>query len=159
MSIYSFPPLPLHLPLSLHLLQLEKTSRIEDQLQSQLVLIIRERCPDCYTFSTHYLRPGHFLCHGNPTIATYCSTLVSPFPTTNSTQLVGIIQNWVSTSPCLVLDGLMVRVVPSCSTLLPSLCDEECVSEVQTESGVAETVSQVLSVCAVRSLGQQICTL
>ena len=136
--------------------QLEKTGRIEDQLQSQLTLIVHERCTDCYTFSTAFLRQGQFLCHDNPTTATYHSTLVNPFPSTNSTQLVGIIQSWVSACPSLILDGLVVRVyhdVPTCS--LPSLDDGECVDDVGSVSGVAEVLSQV---CAVRALGQEICT-
>ena len=143
--------------LSLHP-QLEKTGRIEDQLQSQLTLIIRERCTDCYTFSTAFLRQGQFLCHGNPTTATYRSTLINPFPTTNSTELGGIIQNWVLTGPSLVVEGLTVRVSASCPTSLASLDDDECVGGVETESGVSERISRVLSVCAVRELGEEICT-
>ena len=144
--------------LSLHP-QLEKTGRIEDQLQSELTLIIRERCTDCYTFSTAFLRQGQFLCHDNPTTATYRSTLINPFPTTNSTQLVGIIQSWVSACPSLIIDGLVVRVYHDVPTCIPSLHDGECVDDVESVSGVAEVVSQVLSVCAVRALGQEICTI
>ena len=43
--------------------------------------------------------------------------------------------------------------VPTC------LHDGECVDDVESVSGVAEVVSQVLSVCAVRALGQEICTI
>ena len=139
--------------------QLEKTGRIEDQLQFQLTLIIRERCTDCYTFSTAFLRQGQFLCHDNPTTATYRSTLINPFTNKNSTQLVGIIQSWVSTCPSLILDGLVVRVYHDAPTCIPSLHDGECVDDVGSVSGVAEVVSQVLSVCAVRALGQEICTI
>ena len=114
-------PLPLH-PLSLSLsLQLVKTTRIENQLHSHLTRIIRERCRDCYDFSAHYLRQGHFSCYDNPTTVTYRTTLINPFPTTNSTHLVGIIQSWVSTSPPLILDGLKVKVVPTAPHAYPVL--------------------------------------
>ncbi|CAI8028831.1 hypothetical protein GBAR_LOCUS16385, partial [Geodia barretti] len=91
----------------------KKVSHIEHQLQSRLIRIIRETCAECFQLSPSFLRKGVFLCHGNPTKTTYRTTLVNPFPTTNSTQLVGIIQSWVSTGPSLVLDGLLVRVSPS----------------------------------------------
>ena len=124
-----------------------------------LVRIIRERCTDCYNFTTAYLRRGLFLCHGNPTIVTYRSTLVSPFPTITANYLVGIIQNWVSTGPSMIIDWLLVRVSANCPTCIVSLDDDECVGAVGSDSGVSERISQVLSVCAVRELGQEICTL
>ena len=140
-------------------LQIHKNNRIEDQLIVVLVRIIRERCTDCYNFTTAYLRRGLFLCHGNPTTVTYRSTLVSPLPTMNATHLVGIIQTWVSTGPSLIIDGLLVRVTGNCPTCIVSLDDDEYVGAVESDSGVSERISQVLSVCAVRELGQEICTL
>lgn len=139
-------------------LQLQKIDRIEDQLQSQLTLIIREHCNNCYTFSTAYFRQGQFLCHDNPTIAIYRSTIVNPFPTKNATELVAIIQSWVLTCPSLILDGLVVRVHHNIPTFVSSLDDNECVGAVPTDSGLSERINQVLSVCAVRELGQEICT-
>ena len=143
-------------------LQIDKTGRVEAQLQSHVTRIIRERCSDCYEFTEAYLRLGVFLCHGNPTIATYRSTLINPFPTTtSSTQLVGIIQSWVSSSPSLTLDGLLVRVSANCLTSVASLGDEECEGggRIMPESAVAEMVTRVLSVCAIRELGNDICTI
>ena len=83
------------------------------------------------------IRQGLFLCHGNPTIVAYHSTIINPFPTINSMQLVGIIQNWVSTSPNMSLDGLLVRV----NTCVSSLGDDGCVSEdtVLSDSEVTES--------------------
>ena len=133
-----------------HSLQLEKTGRIEHQLLSHLTRIIRERCTDCSEFSEVYLRRGFFLCHGNPTTVTYCSTLVNPSPTThpNSTHIVGIIQTWISTSPSLTVDRLLVRVNANCPTSTVSLDDDECVVSGEPDSAVTESVSTVLSVCA-----------
>ena len=123
--------------------------------------IIRERCSDCYKFTEAYLRRGLFLCHGSPTKVTYRTTLINPFPTQTSTELVGIIQSWVSTSPSLTLDSLLVRVNAHCPTSVASLGDDECESgdTVLSNSAMAARVTQVLSVCAVREFGQEICTI
>ena len=52
--------------------------------------------------------------------------------------------------------GLLVKVIGNCPTCLVSLTDDECVGTVESDSGVSERISQVLSVCAVRELGQDI---
>ncbi|CAI8049111.1 hypothetical protein GBAR_LOCUS27045, partial [Geodia barretti] len=127
---------------------------IEEQLQLYLIDIIRKSCPECYSLTRTFLRPGLFLCHGNPTKTTYRTTLVNPFPTTNSTYLVGIIQSWVSTGPSLVLDGLLVRVSPSCPTSISSLDEEECETGTRHDQGLGERITQTLNVCAVRNLGE-----
>jgi hypothetical protein len=138
---------------------LEKTVRIEKQLQSYLIEILRKDCADCYELTPSFLRPGLFLCHSNPTKTTYRSTLVNPFPTTNSTHLVDIIQSWVSTSPSLVLDGLLVRVSPSCPTSISSLDEEECETGTTYDPQLGDQITQTLNVCAIRNLGEQVCRL
>ena len=134
-----------------------KSRSIEEQLLNQLSRIIRKRCTDCYEFTKAYIRRGVFLCHGNPTKATYRSTIISPFPNKNSSQLVGIIQSWVSNSPSLIIDGLLVRINDDCPTSIVCLDDDEC--PWSTNDIDTEIITQVLSVCAIRSLGQQICTI
>ena len=85
---------------------------------------------------------------------TYRSTLINPFVTTTSANLVEIIQNWVTTRPILKLDGLIVRVSPNCPTCIPTLGADECADEAPSNAMIART----LSVCTVRTLGQDICT-
>ena len=137
-----------------------KTHSIEEQLLYQLVRIIRKRCTDCNEFTTAYIRQGLFLCHGNPTKTTYRSTIVSPFSNVTATELVGIIQNWVSNSPSLIIDKLLVRVNANCLTRIDCLDSDECISSAdEYDPAVIQRISQVLSVCAVRELGQQICTI
>ena len=126
---------------------------IKNQIRKELVRIIRKDSPDYYQFTPDFLRRGFFLCHGNPTMATYRSTLVNPFPTTNATQLVGIIQSWVSTSPSLVLDDRLVRVNHDCPTCIDCLDADECVSSNGSDPDINERISQVLSVCAIQHLG------
>ena len=140
-------------------LQVEKTNSIERQIQSQIVDIIRIQCATFYNFTTDYLRKGLFLCHIKPTMTTYRSTLVNPLPTTTAAELVGIIQSWVSTSPSLIIDGLLVRLTAGCPTCIDNLDAEECDCPGNIDPGTAEMMSQVLSVCAIRQIGQEICTI
>ena len=101
-------------------LQAKKTAGVRNQLQSYLIQVIRKKCYDCYDLTPSFLRPGMFLCHGNPTKTTYRSTLVNPFPTTTTAaRLVGIIQSWVSSNPSFILDDLLVRVSTHTSLQFP----------------------------------------
>ena len=136
-------------------IQVKKTNAIEEQLQFQLVRIIQKRCNDCYKFTSAYFRRGFFLCHDDPSKTTYRSTLISTLAM-NSKQLVDIIQEWVLTSPSITLNELLVRITPNCPTCLVDIDYDECKAD--HDSGFTERVSQVLSTCAVRCLGQQICT-
>ena len=138
-------------------LQVEKAIRIEEQLHSQLVRIIQKRSSG--SNETFILRKGVFLCHSNPTKTTYRTTLFNLFPTTNSTHLVGIIQNWVSGAPSLVFDGLLVRVAPACPASVARLDEEECDSGVMTDPGLGKRITQTLNECAVKNLGDEICSL
>ena len=123
-------------------------------MKSHVSCIIREHCKNCSNFSES------FLCHGNPTTPTYRTTLVNPFHTNfiNSSHLVDIIQNWISTTPSFTIDWLLMRVNPSCTTEIPSLDVPECTAAtIFPDSAVVESVSRVLNVCAVRELGTSIC--
>ena len=61
-----------------------------------------------------------------------------PFSTTNSSELLGIIQNWVSSGPTLVLEGLSVRVNQHCPTRIESLEDGECENEAMYDPHMVE---------------------
>ena len=139
-------------------LQVKKTVRIEE-LQSHLTRIIRERCTECYEFNEAYLRRGLFLCHGNPTTVTYRSTIVNPFPAISAARLVCILRGWVSTSPSLALDDVLVRVNANCTTCVGKLGANECASgdTVLPGSGVTARVYKVLNECAIREFGAEIC--
>ena len=73
---------------------------------------------------------------------------------------MGIIQNWVFTDPLLVLDDLLVRVNTDCPAYIDALNESECEwpTEVIDPKEMAR-ISQVLSVCAVREIGEEICNL
>ena len=77
-----------------------------------------------------------------------------------TTQLVGIIQSWVSTSPSLLLDGLLVRVSADCPTAISSLDVGECeCNDVSSDPGLGKRITQTLNACAVRNLGEELCSL
>ena len=101
------------------------------------------------------------MCTNNPTTVTYRSTLVSPFSTNMSSEhLLCLLQRWVSTAPSLRLDWLLVRINPHCPTTIPRLDVAECVhgeSSFLPDSNIAERITTVLNVCAVRQLGEKIC--
>ena len=110
------------------ILQEEKAMKTEAILHAHITHIIHERCPSCAEFSESFLRGGVFLCQDSPTMASYRSTIVSPglpgYP--NATTMVGIIQEWVSKSPSLAIDWLLVRVNSTCPTHILSLAASEC---------------------------------
>ena len=139
--------------------QVKKVTRIESQIQARLVRVIRENCSECFNLTTSFLRKGVFVCHGNPTKATYRSTIINPFPTTTSAHLVGIIQSWVSMGPSLILDGLLVRVSGECPAAISSLDEGECESGVSGDPGLGQRITQTLHTCALRNLGEEVCSL
>ena len=140
--------------------QPEKSGRIEHQLKSHIVRIIRDRCTECTELSEHSVRQGVFLCHSNPTTATYRSALFSTDDSKNSSRLLNIVQNWVSTAPSLTLDWLLVRVNPNCPTGVLRLDAAECTggSGFLPDSAVTERIHTVLNHCVVEQLGEEICS-
>ena len=80
----------------------------------------------------------------------------NPFPTTTSTHLVGIIQSW---GPFLILDGLLVRVSGECPTAISSLDEGECESGVSGDPALGQRITQTLHACALRNLGEEVCSL
>ena len=96
-----------------------------------------------------------FLCHSNPTKTTYRSTLINPFPITNSTYLVGIIQSWVSMGLSLVLDGLLVRVLQPAPPLSP-VSMKECETGTPHDPQLGDRITQTLNVCVLRNLGEEV---
>ena len=131
-------------------IQHKKSYHIKYQLQSHIVRIIRDRCDNCTEFSDGFLRKGMFLCHNNPTTATYRSALVSPFSsdTRNSSYFLSILQDWISTAPSLTIEWLLVRVNPNCPAGIPRLDVAACSSgsTFLGNSGVTEGIYAVLNV-------------
>ena len=143
------------------IMQEEKVVRTEAVLHAHITHIIHERCPSCEDFSESFLRRGVFLCQDSPTMASYRSTIISPgLPgSPNANTMVGIIQEWVSESPSLAIDWLLVRVNSTCPVHIPSLAAPECptTSSHLPSPALLGHISQVINACTVRQLGQQLC--
>ena len=61
--------------------------------------------------------------------------------------------------PSLILDGLLVRVSPSCPASISSLDEEECETGTRDDPALGDRITQTLNVCAVRNLGEELCSL
>ena len=61
--------------------------------------------------------------------------------------------------PSLILDGLLVRVSGECPTAISSLDEGECESGVSGDPGLGQRITQTLHTCALRNLGEEVCSL
>ena len=88
-----------------------------------LVEAIERRCK-CH-FPTTNLLEESFSCEDSPNLMTYRNTLLGT-PNFNGTQIVGFIQNWVSTRPRIKIERSHVRVDSRCPVAISSLDEPEC---------------------------------
>ncbi|CAI8015961.1 Scavenger receptor cysteine-rich type 1 protein M130 [Geodia barretti] len=80
-------------------------------------------------FSESFIGQGYFLCHDNPNTPTYRSYITTPYPVstnTNSSDLLAIIENWISSAPIMLFDLLLVKINPRCPIGISSLNEPEC---------------------------------
>ena len=61
--------------------------------------------------------------------------------------------------PSLILDGLLVRVSGECPTAISSLDEGVCESGVSGDPGLGQRITQTLNECAVKNLGEELCSL
>ena len=61
--------------------------------------------------------------------------------------------------PSLILDGLLVRVSGECPTAISSLDEGECESGVSGDRELGQRITQTLNECAVKNLGEELCSL
>ena len=97
------------------------------------------------------------MCQDSPIMASYRSTIVSPgLPgSPNANTMVGIIQEWVSESPSLTIDWLLVRVNSNCPTHIPSLAAPESVATTNGTATMSPLSSELVSACMAQL--QQLC--
>ncbi|CAI8015959.1 Scavenger receptor cysteine-rich type 1 protein M130 [Geodia barretti] len=102
---------------------------IESKVKQKVTDIILEHCSDCTWFSESFIGQGYFLCHDNPNTPTYRSYITTPYPVstnTNSSDLLAIIENWISSAPIMLFDLLLVKINPRCPIAISSLNEPEC---------------------------------
>ena len=138
--------------------QIERAGNIEQQLKSHVARTILEQCTNCSKFSESYIKQGVFVCAGHPQTVTYRSSLVNPFLTvpSHALSLLKILQDWISLSPSLQIDWLLVRINPSCPAAVQSLDVDECESS-SVHGELNERVEHVLKTCVIEQLGDELC--
>ena len=94
-------------------------NNIEDALEEA----IKRRCR-C-SFSKDNLLIGSFGCDTSPNLTTYRNTLIGTH-NFNATQLIGFIQDWVTSGPKIKMDWYTIGVDNSCSVAIASLEEKEC---------------------------------
>ena len=68
---------------------------------------------------------GSFGCDASPSLTTYRNSLIGT-QNFNATQLIGFIQDWVTSEPIIKIDWYTIRVDSSCPTAIASLEEKEC---------------------------------
>ena len=88
-----------------------------------LVEAIERHCR-CHFPITNLLEES-LSCENSLNLMTYRNTLLSTY-NFNATQIIGFIQDWVSTSPRIKIERSHVRVDSSCPVAISSLDEPEC---------------------------------
>ena len=83
---------------------------------------IKRHCK-CHFPITNFLEES-FSCEDSPNLMTYRSTLLGTY-NFNGTQIIGFIQDWVSSSPRIKIETSHVRVDSSCPVAISSLDEPE----------------------------------
>ena len=92
-------------------------------IEKALIEAVESRC-ECH-FPKAHLFEATFSCTSSPNLATYRNTLIGTH-NFNATQLIGFIQDWVTSGPRINVKGLAVRLDKSCPVVIASLNDPEC---------------------------------
>ena len=92
-------------------------------IKMNLVEAIERRCK-CPFPITNLLEES-FSCEDSLNLLTYRNTLLGTH-NFNGTQIIGFIQDWVSTSPRIKMERSHVRVDSSCPVAISSLDEPEC---------------------------------
>ena len=108
------------------LIQLESdkgTELYEYHIRKSLIRAIESRC-ECL-FPQDNLLEATFTCGYSPTLTTYRNTLLGTH-NFNATQLIGFIQDWVTSGPRINVKGYAVRIDKSCPVAIASMNEPEC---------------------------------
>ena len=92
-------------------------------MEEALIEAVEIRCK-CHFPRSHLLN-GIFHCQSSSTHATYRNTLLETY-NFNATQLLGIIQDWVSSGASVKMDWYSVAIDKCCPVAIESLNEREC---------------------------------
>ena len=92
-------------------------------IEEALVEAIESRC-ECH-FPRANLLKASFSCASSPNLTTYRNTLIGTY-NFNATQLIGFIQDWVTSAPQINIKDYSVWLDSSCPVAIASLKEPEC---------------------------------
>ena len=104
-------------------MQPEKADIIDMIIRRALIQAIKCQC-NC-TFPFEFIRKGIFSCRNTATKVSYRSAIVGT-NAYSASQLVNIIQQWVSSGPILEVEWWLLDVYADCPARISSLNDPEC---------------------------------
>ena len=111
------------IPCSLFIQNSDEIEQYSYFIKVTLVEAIKRRCK-CHFLITNLLEES-FSCEDSLSLLTYRNTLLNTH-NFNGTQIIGFIQDWVSTSPRIKMERSHVRVDSSCPVAISSLDEPEC---------------------------------
>ena len=106
------------IPCSLFIQNSDEIEQYSYFIKVTLVEAIKRRCK-CHFLITNLLEES-FSCEDSLSLLTYRNTLLNTH-NFNGTQIIGFIQDWVSTSPRIKMERSHVRVDSSCPVAISSL--------------------------------------
>ena len=104
-------------------LQPKKAAKLKKYFQGVVAKAISDRC-SC-TFAPDFIRAGIFSCRRTLNEVSYRSTIVGT-ETHNTTELLGLIEDWVSSGPVLRIWWYLADVYTNFPVELSSLDEMEC---------------------------------
>ena len=101
----------------------EEAELYKYHIEETLIEAIESRC-ECH-FPKENLFEASFSCASSPNLTTYRNTLIGTH-NFNATQLIGFIQDWVSSGPQIRVKMYAVWLDSSCPVAISSLKEPEC---------------------------------
>ena len=92
-------------------------------IEEAIVEAIESRC-ECHFPRANLLQPL-FSCASSPNLTTYRNTLIGTH-NFNATQLIGFVQDWVTSAPQINIKDYSVWLDSSCPVAIASLKEPEC---------------------------------
>ena len=133
--------------------QAENTVEKITDLVSEMLLAINMRCQNCQFSSSHF---GNlqFICEQTKIKSNFSSlqgTVVGS-SNTSPTEIIDLLQQWVDTSPVVLIGGAWYRITAQCMVLIDSIGISLCTTASEVSSAENETGDSSLSVLATTAL-------
>ena len=127
-------------------MQIVRTEEAVNTVSNAVIKEIQGICPQCW----FTIDGGGFQCFGpGEDYVTFRATLSS---TVNSSQLISYVEEWVKSSPSLLVHGLRLTVDKSCPVEITSLQDPGCQFSEESSGGTNNIAAVVGGVIALTTV-------